>query len=183
MPDLCTTIPVFHEGRLIGFSQVFGHHDDVGGSVPGSLPVHATDMWSEGLVVPPIKLYERGVLNKAAYTIIGRNSRLADHLEGDIDAEIGAARLGSARVVAMAERYGADVLEAAFDAIVENCAETLRRELLPKIADGVYHWEDYIENDGVDPPRLHALRLTMTKTPEKNHPRLHRHGSGDQGPH
>ena len=167
VPDLCTTIPVFHEGRLVGFSQVFGHHDDVGGSVPGSLPVHATDMWSEGLVVPPIKLYERGVLNKAAYAIIGRNSRLADHLEGDIDAEIGAARLGSCRVVAMAERYGADVLEAAFDAIVENCAETLRRELLPKIADGVYHWEDYIENDGVDAPRLHALRLTMTKTPEK----------------
>ncbi len=167
VPDLCTTIPVFHEGRLVGFSQVFGHHDDVGGSVPGSLPVHATDMWSEGLVVPPIKLYERGVLNKAAYAIIGRNSRLADHLEGDIDAEIGAARLGSSRVVAMAERYGADVLEAAFDAIVENCAQTLRRELLPKIADGVYHWEDYIENDGVDAPRLHALRLTMTKTPEK----------------
>jgi len=167
VPDLCTTIPIFHEGRLIGFSQVFGHHDDVGGSVPGSLPVHATDMWSEGLVVPPIKLYDKGVLNKAAYAIIGRNSRLADHLEGDIDAEIGAARLGSSRMVAMAERYGADVLEAAFDAIVENCAETLRRELLPKIADGVYHWEDYIENDGVDAPRLHALRLTMTKTPEK----------------
>ena len=167
VPDLCTTIPIFHEGRLIGFSQVFGHHDDVGGSVPGSLPVHATDMWSEGLVVPPIKLYDRGVLNTAAYAIIGRNSRLSDHLEGDIDAEIGAARLGSRRMVAMAERYGADMLEAAFDAIVENCAETLRRELLPKIADGVYRWEDYIENDGVDAPRLHALRLTMTKTPEK----------------
>ena len=167
VPDLCTTIPIFHEGRLVGFSQVFGHHDDVGGSVPGSLPVHATDMWSEGLVVPPIKLYAQGVLNRAAYTIIGRNSRLADHLEGDIDAEIGAARLGSRRVIALAERYGADVLEAAFDAIVENCAATLRRELLPKIADGVYRWEDYIENDGVDAPRLHALRLTMTKTPEK----------------
>ncbi len=167
VPDLCTTIPIFHEGRLIGFSQVFGHHDDVGGSVPGSLPVHATDMWSEGLVMPPIKLYDRGVLNTAAYAIIGRNSRLSDHLEGDIDAEIGAARLGSRRMVAMAERYGADMLEAAFDAIVENCAETLRRELLPKIADGVYRWEDYIENDGVDAPRLHALRLTMTKTSEK----------------
>ena len=166
VPDFCTTIPIFHKGRLIGFSQVFGHHDDVGGSVPGSLPVHATDMWSEGLVVPPIKLYEKGVLNKAAYTIIGSNSRLSDHLEGNIDAEIGAARLGSNRMIAMAERYGADMLEAAFDAIVENCAETLRRELLPKIADGVYHWEDYIENDGVDAPRLHALRLTMTKTPE-----------------
>ena len=167
VPDLCTTIPIFHGDRLIGFSQVFGHHDDVGGSVPGSLPVHATDMWAEGLVVPPIKLYERGVVNSAAFKIIERNSRLPEHLKGDIDAEIGAARLGSKRVGELAERYGADALESAFDAIIDNCAATLRRELLPKIADGVYHWQDYIENDGVDEPRLHALRLTMTKTPEK----------------
>ena len=167
VPDLCTTIPIFHGDRLIGFSQVFGHHDDVGGSVPGSLPVHATDMWSEGLVVPPIKLYERGVVNSAAFKIIERNSRLPEHLKGDIDAEIGAARLGSKRVCELAERYGADALEAAFDAIIDNCAATLRRELLPKIADGTYHWQDYIENDGVDEPRLHAMRLTMTKTPEK----------------
>ena len=167
VPDLCTTVPIFHGDRLIGFSQVFGHHDDVGGSVPGSLPVHATDMWAEGLVVPPIKLYERGVVNAAAFKIIERNSRLPQHLKGDIDAEIGAARLGSRRVCELAERYGVDALEAAFDAIIDNCAATLRRELLPKIADGVYHWQDYIENDGVDAPRLHALRLTMTKTPEK----------------
>jgi N-methylhydantoinase B len=167
VPDLCTTIPIFHGERLIGFSQVFGHHDDVGGSVPGSLPVHATDMWAEGLVVPPIKLYAGGVVNSAAFKIIERNSRLPEHLKGDIDAEIGAARLGSKRVCELAERYGADALETAFDAIIDNCAATLRRELLPKIADGVYHWQDYIENDGVDEPRLHALRLTMTKTPEK----------------
>ena len=167
VPDLCTTIPTFYGGKLVGFSQVFGHHDDVGGMVPGSLPVQATDMWSEGLVIPPIKLYEKGVLNEAAYKIIGRNSRLSDHLQGDIDAEIGAARLGSERVVAMAARYGVATLEAAFDAIIENCAETLRRELLPKIKDGVYTWEDYIENDGVDEPHLHAFRVTMTKTAEK----------------
>ena len=167
VPDLCTTIPIFHDGRLIGFTQVFGHHDDVGGSVPGSLPVHATDMWQEGLVIPPIKLYERGTLNVAAYRIVERNSRLPEHLKGDVDAEIGAARLGERRIIAMAERYGSDALEAAFDRIIENCAETLRRELLPKIADGTYHWQDYIENDGVDAPRLHALRLTMTKTADK----------------
>ncbi len=167
VPDLCTSVPIFYGERLIGFSQVFGHHDDVGGSVPGSLPVHATDMWQEGLVVPPIKLYERGTLNEAAYRIIERNSRLSAHLKGDIDAEIGAARLGSNRIEALAARYGVDALEAAFDAIIENCTRTLREELLPKIADGVYTWEDYIEGDGVDAPRMHALRLTMTKTPEK----------------
>lgn len=168
VPDLCTTVPIFHEGRLIGFSQVFGHHDDVGGSVPGSLPVNAKDMWAEGLVIPPMKLYDKGVLNQGAYNIIFRNSRLGDHLRGDVDAEIGAANLGSRRIIALADRYGVDVLEAAFDAMIDNCAETLRRELLPKIENGTYTWEDYIGFDGVErdhPP--HALRITMTKTDEK----------------
>ena len=167
IPDLCTTIPIFHGDRLIGFSQVFGHHDDVGGSVPGSLPANATDMWTEGLVVPPIKIYERGTINEAVFKIISRNSRLSEHLRGDLDAEIGAARLGSQRIVALAERYGVDALEAAYDAIIENCAETIRRELLPKIRDGVYSWEDYIEDDGVEGPQMHTLRMTMTKTADK----------------
>ena len=166
-PDLCTTLPIFLGERLVGFSQVFGHHDDVGGMVPGSLPVHATDMWQEGLVVPPIKLYDRSHPNDAAFRILERNSRLPEHLRGDIDAEIGAARLGSRRVEELAARYGVTTLESAFDAIIENCTRTIREELLPKIANGVYRWEDYVEADGVDPPRLHAIRLTMTKTPEK----------------
>ena len=167
IPDLCTTIPIFIAERLIGFSQVFGHHDDVGGAVPGSMPVQARDMWTEGLVIPPIKLYEKGQINQAALKIIQRNSRLSEHLRGDIDAEIGAALLGSRRVVDLASRYGADVLEAGFEEIIKNCTKTIREELLPKIKDGVYHWEDYIENDGVAGPRMHALRLTMTKTAEK----------------
>ncbi|KQZ29478.1 hydantoinase [Mesorhizobium sp. Root552] len=167
VPDLCTTVPIFHEDRLIGFSQVFGHHDDIGGAVPGSLPVHATDSWMEGVLIPPIKLYERGVLNEAAFRIITRNSRLEDHLAGDLDAEIGACKLGSRRIVSLAERYGVETLEAAFEQILKNAAEIFRREILPKIKDGVYHYEDYIEADGVEDGKIHALRLTMTKTADK----------------
>jgi N-methylhydantoinase B len=167
VPDLCTTVPIFHQDRLIGFSQVFGHHDDIGGAVPGSLPVHATDSWMEGVLIPPIKLYERGVLNQAAFRIITRNSRLEDHLAGDLDAEIGACKLGSRRIVSLAERYGVETLEAAFEQILKNAAEIFRREILPKIKDGVYHYEDYIEADGVEHGKLHALRCTMTKTADK----------------
>lgn len=167
IPDLCTTLPIFYGDRLIGFSQVFGHHDDVGGATPGSLPTNATDMWTEGLVVPPIKIYEGGVINEAVFKIISRNSRLSEHLRGDLDAEIGAARLGSDRIIAMAERYGIDALQAAYDWMIDKCAETIRRELLPKIRDGVYAWEDYVEDDGVEGPQMHTVRLTMTKTPDK----------------
>src|SRR5690625_524651 len=166
VPDLCTTVPIFHDERLIGFCQVFGHHDDVGGCVPGSLPVQVSDQWGEGLVVPPIKLYDRGVLNETGFRIIERNSRLSEHLRGDIDSEIGACQLGSRRIVELAERYGIDVLEGAFDGIIENCANTIREELFPKIEDGVYTFEDYIECDGFT-RQLFAMRLTMTKTADK----------------
>ena len=182
VPDLCTTVPIFYGDRLIGFSQVFGHHDDVGGLVPGSLPVHATDSWMEGLLVPPIKLYERGKRNEAAFRIIVRNSRLSEHLKGDLDAEQGAARLGCRRIEALAQRYGVETLEQAFDQILDNTAAIFRREILPKIKDGVYHFEDYIEADGVDVPRLHTLRLTMTKTQRQDPAGFHRHRSGGQGP-
>ena len=168
VPDLCTTVPIFYGDRLIGFSQVFGHHDDVGGSVPGSLPVHATDSWMEGMLVPPIKLYERGKRNEAAFRIITRNSRLSEHLAGDLDAEIGAARLGSPPhrgAGAALWRRGARGRRSIRS--WRTPPTIFRREILPKIKDGVYHFEDYIEADGVDEPRLHALRLTMTKTPDK----------------
>jgi len=167
VPDLCTTIPIFYEGKLIGFSQVFGHHDDVGGSVPGSLPVNATDSWMEGILIPPIKLYEKGKLNEAAFKIITRNSRLSEHLAGDMDAEIGAAKLGSRRIVSLAKRYGIKILENAFDEILTNTAEIFRKEIFPKIEDGVFLYEDFIENDGVEKNKLHGIRVKMTKTPEK----------------
>ena len=167
VPDLCTTVPVFQGSRLVAFAQVFGHHDDVGGMVPGSLPVHATSIFQEGLMVPPIKLYDAGVKNEAAFDIVCRNSRLPDHLRGDVDAEIGACLVGARRILELCDRYGVDTVEAGFQALIDNCVTTIREELFPKIADGVYEWEDYVENDGVDEPRLHKLKITMTKTPEK----------------
>ena len=106
VPDLCTTVPIFFGERLVAFAQVFGHHDDVGGMVPGSLPVHATSIFQEGLMVPPIKLYDAGARNDAAFEIICRNSRLPDHLRGDVDAEIGACLVGARRVTELCDRYG-----------------------------------------------------------------------------
>jgi N-methylhydantoinase B len=167
VPDLCTTVPIFHDGRLVAFAQVFGHHDDVGGMVPGSLPVHATSIFQEGLLVPPIRLYEAGVRNQAAFEIITRNSRLPEHLRGDVDAEIGACLVGARRVGELCERYGVDLVEAAFQALIDKCATTIREELFPKIVEGVYEWEDYVEHDGIDPPKRNAIRLKMTKTAEK----------------
>ncbi|MGH3443504.1 MAG: hydantoinase B/oxoprolinase family protein [Nitriliruptorales bacterium] len=180
LPDLCVTVPVFApkparpgashrdpDDEVVAFVQAFGHHDDIGGAVPGSMPSHATEVYQEGLMVPPIKLWDQGVPNRAALTIMTRNSRMPDSLAGDLDAECAACLMGARRLADLFDRYGRETVEACFDAILANTTEVFRREILAKIPDGTYVWEDYAEHDGVDPPRLHAERITLTKTPEK----------------
>jgi N-methylhydantoinase B len=167
LPDAVSTVPVFFEGEVVAFVQAFGHHDDIGGAVPGSMPAHATSIFQEGLMVPPIRLYREGVLNEDAYRIIFRNTRLPHSLQGDIDGEIAACRMGAVRMQELFERYGRQTVEGCFDALIQRCADAFRTEIFPRVPDGTYSWEDYIEHDGVDPPKLHQIRMTMTKTPEK----------------
>lgn len=164
LPDLCVTVPVFHEGEVVCFVQAFGHHDDIGGATPGSMPSAATSVYEEGLMVPPIKLWDQGVPNQAALRIMTRNSRMPESLAADLDAECSACLMGAARLTELFERYGRPTVEAAFQAILDRTTETYRREILSKIPDGEYVWEDYAEHDGVDEPRLHTQRITLTKT-------------------
>jgi N-methylhydantoinase B len=178
LPDLCVTVPVFADagdggsssgggGEVVAFVQAFGHHDDIGGAVPGSMPSHARSAFEEGLMVPPIKLWDRGVPNEAALRIMTRNSRMPDSLAGDLDAECAACLMGARRLGELFARYGRDTVEDCFDAIIDKTTETFRREILAKIPEGTFVWEDYAEHDGVDPPRLHTQRITLTKTDDK----------------
>ncbi len=164
LPDLCVTAPVHHQGDVVGFVQAFGHHDDIGGTVPGSMPSHATSVFEEGLMVPPIRLWQAGSPNEAALKIMTRNSRMPESLAADLDSECSACLMGTRRLGELFDRYGRAAVESCFDAIVDNTTETFRREILSAIPDGEYTWEDYAEHDGVDPPRLHAQRITLTKT-------------------
>jgi N-methylhydantoinase B len=171
LPDLCVTVPVFHDSgegpEVVAFVQAFGHHDDIGGACPGSMPSGATSVFEEGLMVPPIRLWDQGVPNQAALRIMTRNSRMPDSLAADLDAECSACLMGSRRLTELFERYGRATVEACFDAIIDKTTQTYRREILSKIPDGEYVWEDYAEHDGVDEPRLHTQRITLTKTPDK----------------
>ena len=168
LPDLCVTVPVFDDAsgppEVVAFVQAFGHHDDIGGAVPGSMPSHATSVFEEGLMVPPIRLHDAGVPNQAALAIMTRNSRMPDSLAADLDAECAACLLGARRVAALLARYGRAAVEACFDEIVARTTATFRREILAKIPPGTWAWEDYAEHDGVDPPRLHTQRITLTRT-------------------
>ncbi|HYK26823.1 MAG TPA: hydantoinase B/oxoprolinase family protein [Streptosporangiaceae bacterium] len=169
LPDLCVTVPVFHAGdagspEVVAFVQAFGHHDDIGGAVPGSMPSHATSVFEEGLMVPPIKLWDAGVPNRAALTIMTRNSRMPESLAADLDAECSACLLGARRLEQIFDRYGRAAVESCFDEIVAATTRTYRQEILAKIPAGTWTWEDYAEHDGVDEPRLHTQRITLTRT-------------------
>jgi N-methylhydantoinase B len=178
LPDLCVTVPVFADStsgdgaspEVVAFVQAFGHHDDIGGAVPGSMPSHATSVFEEGLMVPPIKLWDRGVRNEAALRIMTRNSRMPDSLAADLDAECSACLMGSRRLTELFERYGRETVEACFDALIDNNTEVYRNEILSKIPNGTYVWEDYAEHDGVDEPRLHTQRITMTMDSRRDVP-------------
>lgn len=176
LPDLCVTVPVFHEGEVVAFVQAFGHHDDIGGACPGSMPSGAQSVYEEGLAVPPIKLWDAGKPNQAALRIMTRNSRMPDSLAADLDAECSACLMGARRLSELFGRYGCDTVEAAFDGILDKTTETYRREILSKIPDGSYVWEDYAEHDGVDDPKLHTQRITLTKVSTGGP------GPGDGGP-
>jgi N-methylhydantoinase B len=108
-----------------------------------------------------------GVRNDDLYRVIVRNSRTPESFAGDLDSEVAACQMGARRLKRLFETYGVETVEACFQALIDRCAEVFRREILPRIPDGTYEFEDYIEHDGVDPPRLHVLKMTMTKTPER----------------
>ncbi len=167
LPDLCSTVPVFHDGEVVAYIQAFGHHDDIGGRVPGSMPGTAATVFEEGLAVPPIKLYSEGVRNDAVLTIIKRNTRVPDMLAADLDSEVQACLMGARRMAELFARFGRDTIEACFQAILDKCRDIFRRELLPKIADGDYAWEDYVEHDGLTDPKLHKLAIRMIKRADR----------------
>ena len=164
LPDLCVTVPVHHGADVVAFVQAFGHHDDIGGAVPGSMPSHGTSYYQEGLIVPPVRLYDRGQPNADLIRVMVRNSRLPDSLRGDLDAEVAACRMGAERIADLFRRYGRETVEACFEAILRRTTAVFQSELLSKIPEGTYVWEDYAEHDGVDPPRLHTQRMALTRS-------------------
>jgi N-methylhydantoinase B len=163
LPDLCSTVPAFHDGNVVAYIQAFGHHDDVGGRVPGSMPGTAATVFEEGIAIPPVKIYSEGVRNDAVFTIVRRNTRVPEMLSADLDSEIQACLMGAGRMAGLFERFGREQVEACFQAILDKCRDIYRNELLAKIADGEYAWEDYVEHDGITDPKLHKIALKMTK--------------------
>ena len=154
--------PFFRDGRLWCWLANTGHWPDTGGMVPGGFSANATEVEQEGLRLPPVKLYKKGVLDDEILSIILSNIRIADQRIGDIKAQAAALATGQARLAALLDRYGDATVDAAIVELKRRAARQMR-EKIATIPDGVYEGEAFVDSDGVvDEPLRIAMRITKT---------------------
>ncbi|MEM8552711.1 MAG: hydantoinase B/oxoprolinase family protein [Pseudomonadota bacterium] len=155
--------PFYRDGEIFCWLSNTGHWPDTGGAVPGGFSASATSVEQEGLRLPPVKLFKKGVLDQEIYAIICSNIRVADQRIGDVKAQAAALMVGEDRLNALLDRYGDDTVREAI-AELRMRARDHMRSLIDEIADGAYHSTAYIDSDGVVNEPL-AINLTITKTP------------------
>jgi N-methylhydantoinase B len=149
--------PVFERalprrGRLLGFVASRAHQSDIGGMAPGSMPL-ARELIQEGVIIPPLKLVKRGLLNDELLALILRNVRTPDERRGDLEAQMAANRAGERRLQEIAAKYGTGTLRARMRDLLEY-AERLTRAALARILAGTYTFEDALDDDGLTPGRV-----------------------------
>jgi len=142
--DVTLIYPVFHEGELVFFPAVREHWADVGGAVPGSMSGSASEIYQEGIRIPPVKLVSRGEVNHAAMEILLSNMRVRDERIGDFNSGLAACRTAQRRIEELIERYGLHTLLSGVTRNLDR-SEARMRAQIAKLPDGEYHFEDYLE--------------------------------------
>ena len=145
LPDLTLIAPIFHDGMLIGYAANKAHHTDVGGGAPGSLAANSSELYQEGLIIPPVKYLRAGVVDPEISRLIRSNVRTPEVQMGDLRAQIAANNTGIRRVFELVEHYGVDVLHSSMDAIMDYSERRMREEI-SLMLDGEYSAVDYIES-------------------------------------
>jgi N-methylhydantoinase B len=164
--DMVFAMPVFHDGRAVAFTVTYGHYQDIGGVKPGSISPQATEIYHEGALVPPVRIYREGRLNEEAYRIFLRNSRLPHMVEGDTKAMMASCRLAESRVLELFERYGRETVLAAFAEVIDMTAARARALFLDMIPEAEYRFDDYVDNDGVS-ARPYRVSMTLRRQGER----------------
>ena len=163
LPDVSLMAPVYVDSDdgplLVGYVANRGHHADIGGMAPGSLPL-STSLYQEGMIIPPLKLVEGGVLNEGLLELICGNTRTPDERRGDFAAQIAAVRTGERRLWGLVARYGLVDLHQHMDVLLDY-AESLTRASLRSLPPGTYAFEDVMEGDGLTGDPL-VIRCAVT---------------------
>lgn len=160
-PDVAFIVPVFFDGKIIGYSANTAHHLDIGSLSPGSCGiVDAMDAYAEGLQFKAIKIVDRGQPNHMVWHILRDNVRVSDLVVGDMEAQIAAARIGAERLTELVQKYGLETFQAACEAMMDH-AERLMRQAIAALPDGEYRGESAIDGF-LDDPARRELPLVAT---------------------
>ncbi|HEY4637556.1 MAG TPA: hydantoinase B/oxoprolinase family protein, partial [Burkholderiales bacterium] len=162
LPDIFVFKPLYHEGERIAFACTVCHHGDVGGRVAGSNASDSTEIYAEGLRIPPLKLYDKGKPNHTLLSIIEKNVRLPVQLFGDLRAQLAACHIAERQFAELVARYGPQQTRYYMNETVDY-AERLTRAALETLPDGEWSFEDWIDDDGIDYGKPIRLFVTLRK--------------------
>jgi N-methylhydantoinase B len=157
LPDILGFRAVFHDGERVAIVGTLCHHLDVGGISAGSYGATATEIFQEGLRIPPLKLFRAGVLNQEVLAMMRQNVRKPDILWGDLQSQLASLVIGESNLKRLAAKYGNATLIAACAQILDG-SERATRAMIGRMPDGRYEFEDFLDDDGIsdDPIRIHA---------------------------
>ncbi|MGH6905325.1 MAG: hydantoinase B/oxoprolinase family protein, partial [Geminicoccaceae bacterium] len=162
LPDIFVFKPIFYEGERLAFAATVCHHTDMGGRVAGSNASDSTEIFQEGLRIPPLKLYDAGRRNDTLFALIERNVRVPVSVIGDIRAQLAACHTGETQFLELVRRTGVAQSRALMQEVIDY-AERLTRNAIAQLPDGEWSFEDWIDDDGIDRGRRIRLFVTFTK--------------------
>jgi N-methylhydantoinase B len=158
--DMAFVAPILSGATLVGFAGSIAHRADVGGTMPGSTSASATEIFQEGLLLPPVKICSRGAFHEDMERMILANSRQPDLVRGDMHAQMAATRMGAERILQTCERFGAQAVMESFAALLAGSAEELRAAI-KALPDGEASAEGFMDNDGVERDRPVRFAVTV----------------------
>ena len=172
LPDVDVISPVYHRGELVAYSVSRGHHGDIGGMHPGSFAGDTVSIFQEGVRLPPIKLYDQGVLNEGVRDLFLANVRVPQFSWGDLQAQVAGCRLGERRIEELFEKHGAEAMKAAMEWALDYSEQLMRAEI-EKMPDGTYTFADY-------PGQRRHRQGPSGEDPREDHRRWQRYHHGLQ---
>ncbi len=162
LPDIFVFKPLFADGRVVAYAATICHHTDVGGRVPGSNASDSTEIYAEGLRIPPLKLYEKGVANSTLFRMIERNVRLPGRVFGDLRSQLAACEIAARGMTDLVSRYSAEGVTELMVAMMDY-SERLTRHCLLELPDGEANFTDWIDDDQIDVGVPIKLMCTIRK--------------------
>ena len=161
LPDVAVVMPIFAGARPVALAATMTHHQDVGGKTAGSVPTDSTEIYQEGIRIPPVVWARAGVFDETLTAILRLNVRIPDIFVGDLHAQVAACKIAAVRLCEAADKFGHNALLTSFSVLLDR-AEAMTRAALQKLPAGTYRAVDFLDNDGIDIDRRIRIEVAAT---------------------